>query len=83
MTLDNPIEPFVDANKAAEFLAIKPRRVLDLAREGKLPAHPIGDGPRRTWRFLVSELAVSMGKKLVASGSTLRYGSSQAASASE
>ena len=51
------LEPFVDAVRAAEFLAIKPRRLLDLAREGKVPAYPIGDGRRRTWRFRISELA--------------------------
>ena len=80
MTLDKPIEPFVDAAKAAEFLSIKPRRLLDLARAGKIPAHPLGDGKRRVWRFRFSELAHSMGTKVVASGSNPSYGSTQAAS---
>ena len=83
MTFDNPIEPFVDAARAAEFLAVKPRWLLELARAGKIPAHPLGDGKRRVWRFRLSELAHSMGTKVVASGSTLRYGSSQAASSPE
>jgi hypothetical protein len=40
------IENFVDADEAAKFLSITRRRILDLARTGKLPAHPIGDGVR-------------------------------------
>ena len=80
---DQVLESFVDAVRAAEFLAIKPRRLLELAREGKVPAYPIGDGRRRTWRFLLSELAVSMGKRLVASGKSPRYSSSRAASPRE
>jgi hypothetical protein len=78
MTLEKPIEPFVDAAKAAEFLSIKPRRLLDLARAGKIPAHPLGDGKRRVWRFRFSELAHSMGTKVIASGSNPSYGSTQA-----
>ncbi len=53
-------EPFVDAARAAEFLCLRPRRVLELARKGVLPAHPLGDGPRRVWRFRLSELATAM-----------------------
>src|SRR5947199_7195657 len=36
------------------------RRILELARGGKLPGHPIGDGARRVWRFRLSELADRM-----------------------
>ena len=50
-------EPFVDATQAGEFLRLRPRRVLELARRGLLPAHPLGDGQRRVWRFRLSELA--------------------------
>lgn len=53
-------EPFVDAEKAGRFLCLHPRRVLQLARQGKLPAYPIGDGIRRVWRFRLSELALAM-----------------------
>ena len=73
-----PLEPFVDANRAADFLSIKPRQVLALARTGRLPAHPLGTGPRKVWRFRLSELAESLGKKVVASAARPRYGSSQA-----
>lgn len=51
------IEPFVDAKKAAEFVNLRPRRLLQLARDGSIPAYPIGNGQRRVWRFRLSELA--------------------------
>jgi hypothetical protein len=38
------IEPFVDPAKPGEFLAVTRRRVLDMARLGKVPAHPLGFG---------------------------------------
>jgi len=50
-----PYEPFVDEHVVAGFLGIKPRRVLEMARRGLLPAHPIG-GCRRIWRFRISEI---------------------------
>jgi|ERR1035441_6416771 hypothetical protein len=49
-------EPFVATEKVANFLGITPRRVLELARAGDIPAHPIGHGRRRTWRFRISEV---------------------------
>ncbi len=52
-----PLEPFVDAKQAAEFLCLRPRRVLELARKGAIPSHPLGEGQRRVWRFRLSELA--------------------------
>jgi len=53
-------EPFVDSEKAAEFLSIRPRRLLELARKNVLPAYPIGQGHRRVRRFRLSELAASV-----------------------
>jgi hypothetical protein len=55
------IEPFVDATQAASFLQLRPRRVLELARQGLIPAYPIGNGARRVWRFRLSELATALG----------------------
>ena len=49
-------EPFVDAARVAEFLGIKPRRILEMARVGQLPAYPLGSGVRRTWRFRLTEI---------------------------
>ena len=53
-------EPFVDAEKAAAFLSLRPRRVLELARAGSIPAYPLGDGQRRVWRFRLSEVACAV-----------------------
>jgi len=50
------MEPFVEADLAGSFLHIKPRTLKKLAREGSVPAHPRGDGQRRRWLFLLSEL---------------------------
>ena len=55
-----PPEPFVDAQKAAEFLSMRPRRLLELARQGAIPAYPLGNGYRRVWRFRLSELAAAI-----------------------
>ncbi len=56
------VEPFVDATRAAEFLALRPRRILEMARAGRIPAHPIGDGARKVWRFRLSELAAAIAR---------------------
>jgi hypothetical protein len=58
------LEPFVDAERAAAFLSLRRRRVLELARQGQIPAHPLGQGKRREWRFRLSELAATVGSRL-------------------
>ncbi len=52
------IEPehYVDSDEAADFLKLNPRTVQRLAREGTIPAHPLGERSRKIWRFLLSEL---------------------------
>jgi excisionase family DNA binding protein len=57
-------EPFVTPQEAAEFLRCSPVTVKRLAREGKLPAHSVTNGVRKRWRFLLSELAISMQKEV-------------------
>jgi hypothetical protein len=42
-------EPFVDAEIGAKFLSVS-RRLLELARSGQVPGHPIGRGTRKRWR---------------------------------
>ena len=49
-------EPFVDAERAAEFLAMSRKTLLALARKGHLPGHPVGQGIRKVWKFRLSEL---------------------------
>jgi len=57
----NDPERFVDSVVAAKFLSIQRKQLLQRAREGKLPAYPIGDDnvgsgdsgcpiSRRRWR---------------------------------
>lgn len=60
------LEPFVDATRASEFLSLRHRHLLELARKGAIPSHPLGNGRRRVWRFRLSELAHSMSNKMVA-----------------
>lgn len=48
-------EPFVDEHVVARFLQLAPRRILEMARTGEIPAHPIGR-TRKTWRFRLSEI---------------------------
>ena len=50
-------EPFVGAERAAAFLALSRKTLLALSRRGQLPGHPIGQGPRKIWRFRLSELS--------------------------
>jgi excisionase family DNA binding protein len=52
-----PLERFVDADVAAEFLMVKRKTILDWARAGVIPAHPFGRGKRVVWRFRISEIA--------------------------
>lgn len=59
-TAGRDIEPFVDANRAAEFLVITRRHLLEMARAGEVPAHPIGRGRRKLWRFRLSEIAAAI-----------------------
>jgi len=50
-------ERFLDPEQAAVFLGgLNSRTVTRWAREGYLPAYPIGEGKRRLWRFLESDL---------------------------
>jgi hypothetical protein len=54
-------EPFVSADEAAQFLAIKRRYLLVLARNGIAGAYPLGTGNRRKlWVFRLSELAAAI-----------------------
>jgi hypothetical protein len=53
-------EKFVDADEAGKFLSLNRRRILELARAGKLPGHPLGEGAKRVWRFRLSEIAAAV-----------------------
>ena len=45
----------VSPEDAARFLMMHPKTVLRKAREGALPAHPVGRD-RKRWHFYLSEL---------------------------
>jgi predicted site-specific integrase-resolvase len=52
---------FLDAVEASAFLGgLNSRTVTRWAREGYLPAYPIGEGKRRLWRFLCEDLEAWM-----------------------
>jgi hypothetical protein len=54
-------EPFVSADEAAQFLCVKRRYLLELARRGIAGAYALGTGgKRKIWVFRLSELAVSV-----------------------
>jgi hypothetical protein len=56
-------EPFVDATRAADWLGITSRRVLEMARAGQIPAYPLGTGSRKTWRFRLQEISTAIVRK--------------------
>ena len=52
---------FLTADEAATYLGgLNSRTMTRWAREGYLPAYPIGEGKRRLWRFLQSDLEAWM-----------------------
>jgi hypothetical protein len=54
-------EPFVSAEQAAQFLCVKRRFLLELARRGIAGAYALGTGTKRkVWVFRLSELAASI-----------------------
>ena len=44
-------EQFLDGQRAAEFLGLPRKTLLNLPRRSSVPAHPIGDGMSHTSRF--------------------------------
>jgi hypothetical protein len=57
-------EPFVSAEVAAEFLGIKRRLLLSMARMGISGSYAIGTGDfRKTWIFKLSELSAAIAPK--------------------
>jgi hypothetical protein len=54
-------EPFVSAAEAAQFLCVKKRFLLELARRGMAGAYALGTGnKRKVWVFRLSEVAASV-----------------------
>ena len=53
-------EPYIAAERAAAHLSISRKTLLRLARRGLVPAHGIGQGRKKMWRFRLSELDLWM-----------------------
>ena len=69
------IEPFVSAEIVADFLAVTRRQVLDWARANLIPAHPLGCGRRRIWRFRLSEITADVLSRHQPGANTMPTGS--------
>jgi len=55
------IEHFVDGDRAATFLGITRRTLLQKVRDGKIPGHALDpSAEKKDWRFLLSELHAYM-----------------------
>ena len=59
MPLTQPLTP----DDAAKYLGLDPKTVTRWARLGYLPAHPLGEGKRKFWRFLEFELSAWLAAK--------------------
>ena len=58
---DSTLNRFLTAEDAAAFLGgLNARTLTRWAREGYIPAFPIGEGKRRLWRFLRTDLEAWM-----------------------
>ncbi|WP_144312410.1 helix-turn-helix domain-containing protein [Terriglobus saanensis] len=42
----------LDAHEAAQILRMDRRTLVRWARLGQVPAHPMGEGKRKLWRFV-------------------------------
>lgn len=49
-------EEWLTASEAAAHLKVKPRTILQWAKDGKIRGHVLSGTKRCTWRFLRSEL---------------------------
>jgi excisionase family DNA binding protein len=50
--MSNDFEEPLDSGQAARMLGVKPRTVINLAKQGKIPAFRVGD----LWKFLRSDI---------------------------
>jgi hypothetical protein len=46
----------LDASEAASIMRMDSRTLIRWARLGYVPAHPLGEGKRRLWRFIEDEI---------------------------
>lgn len=70
--VQHTIEYFVDASEIGRMLGIDHRTVQQMARDGVIPAYPLGEGMRKTWRFLPSEVHDWMHQRVHSEGHPCR-----------
>jgi len=58
------MESFVTATEVARYLSLSPRTVAKMARDGRIPGHPVSGTARRTWRFKLSEVETCLAAQL-------------------
>jgi Helix-turn-helix domain len=73
-------ERFVGPIEAAAFLDVHPKTLQRFSRCSLVPAHPFGEGKRKRWRYLLSELELWL-RSRSASGPNSSVGSTFAAEA--
>jgi excisionase family DNA binding protein len=73
------LEAPVGQQYAARFLNMHPKTVLRKAREGSLPAHPVGTD-RKRWHFYLSELDDWLRSQVTSGRHARRYMASGVAS---
>src|SRR5206468_3133372 len=57
-------EPYVAPEDVARYIKITRRQVLQAARQGLIPAHPVSFGGRRSiWRFKMSEVDIAIAQR--------------------
>jgi len=54
--ISHSAEEWLTASEAAAHLKVKPRTILQWAKDGKIHGHVLSGTKRCTWRFLRSEL---------------------------
>jgi excisionase family DNA binding protein len=59
MPTSQPMTP----HGAAAYLGLDVKTITRWARQGYLPAHPLGEGKRKFWRFLEHELVAWLAAK--------------------
>ena len=62
----------VSQQHAARLLNMHPKTVLRKAREGSLPAHPVGSD-RKRWHFYLSELDDWLRSQVISGGGVRHY----------
>jgi len=68
-SITRPASQPLTPSAAAEYLGLDVKTVTRWARQGYLPAHPLGEGKRKFWRFLESELSAWLAARTNMAGS--------------